>query len=131
MKPAKLNRQHELPDPKLDQILAGEETLLPSSGFLSGVMERMQAEAAAPAPIPFPWRRVLPGLLAIAALLGWAGYNCLGPLLAVLRNFSISAQLNAPEGSSGLDAEVWIAAAFLVAFFSWLFARRINGSGLY
>jgi hypothetical protein len=130
MKPAKLNRQHELPDSKLDQILAGEETLLPSSGFLSAVMDRVQEEAAAPAPIPFPWRRVLPGLLPILALLGWAGYNCLGPLLSALRNLSFSALLRASEGSSGPDAGIWIAAAFLVAIFSWLFARRINGSGL-
>ena len=42
----------------------GEE-LPPSSGFASSVMDALQAEAGAPAPIQFPWRRVVPGIIAI------------------------------------------------------------------
>jgi hypothetical protein len=40
--------------------------LPPSSGFASSVMDALQAEADAPAPIQFPWRRVVPGIIAIA-----------------------------------------------------------------
>lgn len=48
-------------DPDLDRILSKEEEILPSSGFAASVMEAVQREAAAPPPIPFPWKRALPG----------------------------------------------------------------------
>jgi len=51
----------------LDRILSTEQALLPSSGFLASVMDAVGTEAAAPPPIPFPWKRALPGL-AVAAL---------------------------------------------------------------
>ena len=41
---------------KLDRILTAEEELVPSSGFVASVMERVREEAAAPEPIPFPWK---------------------------------------------------------------------------
>lgn len=53
-------------DPDLDRILSKEEEILPSSGFAASVMEAVQREAAAPPPIPFPWKRALPGLCAVA-----------------------------------------------------------------
>lgn len=48
----------------LDRILSGENGITPSSGFVSGVMDAVRREASAPAPIPFPWLRALPGLAA-------------------------------------------------------------------
>ena len=57
----------------IDHILATEEELVPSSGFLASVMERVQDEAAAPAPIPFPWKRAIPGMLLAVGVLGGGG----------------------------------------------------------
>ena len=54
-------------------ILASEETIVPSSGFLAAVMERVQEESCAPAPIPFPWKRAIPGFVLAAAVFGWGG----------------------------------------------------------
>ncbi len=51
-------------DSDLDRILSKEEEILPSSGFAASVMETVQREAASPPPIPFPWKRALPGLSA-------------------------------------------------------------------
>lgn len=48
----------------LDRILSQQEEILPSSGFVASVMEAVQLEAVAPPPIPFPWKRALPGLTA-------------------------------------------------------------------
>jgi hypothetical protein len=48
---------------EIDRILATEDALVPSSGFLASVMDHVQEEAAAPAPIPFPWKRALPGAI--------------------------------------------------------------------
>jgi hypothetical protein len=50
---------------ELDRILLSEQSLLPSSGFASSVMDAIAKEAATPAPIPFPWKRVLPGFAAL------------------------------------------------------------------
>lgn len=48
----------------LDRILSKEAEIFPSSGFAASVMEAVAREAAAPPPIPFPWKRALPGLSA-------------------------------------------------------------------
>jgi len=52
---------------EIDRILSHEEELLPSSGFAASVMGAVRREAAVPPPIPFPWKRALPGL-AVAGL---------------------------------------------------------------
>lgn len=52
-----------------DRILSKEEEILPSSGFAASVMEAVAREAAAPPPIPFPWKRALPGLTAVGLAL--------------------------------------------------------------
>ena len=56
---------------KLDSILAAEEELAPSSGFLASVMEAVEEAAAAPPPIPFPWKRAVPGMVLAGGVLGW------------------------------------------------------------
>ena len=48
---------------EIDRILSGEGEILPSSGFAVSVMDAVRREAAAPPPIPFPWKRALPGLV--------------------------------------------------------------------
>jgi hypothetical protein len=52
---------------ELDRILSKRDDIQPSSGFAASVMEAVREEAAAPPPIPFPWRRALP-VLVFAAL---------------------------------------------------------------
>lgn len=59
-------RQHEL-----DHILSREKEIVPSAKFTASVMGAIRAEAAAPPPIPFPWVRALPGLIAGAGALLW------------------------------------------------------------
>lgn len=49
---------------EIDHILSREDEILPSSGFAVSVMDAVRREAAAPPPIPFPWKRALPGLVA-------------------------------------------------------------------
>jgi hypothetical protein len=47
---------------EIDQFLCEEIAIVPSTGFVGGVMDAVRREASAPPPIPFPWKRVLPGL---------------------------------------------------------------------
>ena len=57
---------------ELDRILSREAEIVPSSGFVKSVMAAVQSEAAAPPPIPFPWKRALPGLLACVVAIAWS-----------------------------------------------------------
>lgn len=53
-------------DSLLDQNFAGSaEELAPSSGFVLSVMESIHAQVSEPSPIAFPWRRVMPGVVAV------------------------------------------------------------------
>jgi len=56
---------------EIEVILAGEEELLPSSGFAASVMERVRQEAALPAPLPFPWKRAILIILLACGDCGW------------------------------------------------------------
>ena len=50
MKP---NVKPETGDAVIERILAAEEELIPSSGFLAATMDRVREEAVMPKPIPF------------------------------------------------------------------------------
>ncbi len=56
--------RHLISHDQVDRILSREDEILPSSGFAVSVMDAVRREAAAPPPIPFPWKRALPGLVA-------------------------------------------------------------------
>lgn len=57
-------------DAEIARALASQrDSILPSSGFTSSVMAAITHDASAPAPIPFPWKRALPGFAAIAVAL--------------------------------------------------------------
>jgi hypothetical protein len=49
---------------EFDRALSEEIPIVSSSGFVNGVMEAVRQEASVPPPIPFPWKRALPGLAA-------------------------------------------------------------------
>ena len=74
----------------LDRVLATEGDIVPSSGFVSSVMDAVTAEATAP-PLPFPWRRAWPLAVGFAAALVWL----------------IASRLS-PETASGPDLYAWL-----------------------
>jgi len=53
----------------LSRIGSEKEEITPSSGFTASVMDAVRREAATPPPIPFPWKRALPGLAAACVAL--------------------------------------------------------------
>jgi len=114
-------------DGKIDGILAAEDELIPSFGFLASVMERVQEEAAAPAPIPFPWKRTVPGILAVASLFGWGGYH-LSRLSPPALNPSIALPVQLPLISeASVEQAGWVALALGVSLLSWLLSHRLVG----
>jgi hypothetical protein len=111
----------------IDRILAAEEPLVPSSGFLASVMERVQAEAVAPPPIPFPWRRAIPGFLLAAGVLGWGGYEFFHEGIAAVSEISFTPPHLSVALALPLEQAGWVAMALTVSLLSWLLSRRLAG----
>ena len=111
----------------LDRILAAEEELAPSSGFVSAVMERVREEAAAPKPIPFPWKRVVPGddpcCGGIGVVRGAVGVEGMAEAKTPVRVTAAFLCLDDAE----IWSAAWIAAALGVSLLSWLLSRRMAG----
>jgi hypothetical protein len=112
---------------KVDAILASEEAIVPSSGFLAAVIERVQEESRTPAPIPFPWKRAIPGLVLVATVFGWAGVELVRRGVAS----SVGIPLTVPHGSMAFalpfDHAAWVALALGISLASWLLARKLAG----
>ena len=128
MKP---NVKPEADDAAIDRILAAEEELIPSSGFLAATMERVREEAACPKPIPFPWLRALPGIALGVSVLGWGGFEMVRAGLNSARETSFVQPHLTAVNVHALEPVGWVAVALVVPLISWIFSRRIAGkSGL-
>jgi hypothetical protein len=112
-------------DEDMDRILSSNDEILPSSGFAVSVMDAVRREAAAPPPIPFPWKRALPGVVAGAIALLLVLRASISAILRLTRE-SITPQLAmpSPSGMASLfhggveSALIWTLLALLVAFVS-------------
>jgi len=135
-----MNRNPNQPKPKpnvgidlaeIENILAAEDHLVPSSGFLASVMERVQEEATAPAPIPFPWKRAVPGILLATGVLGWGAVELLRAGFAATKDASLPA-LHLPNSLVlPIEDAGWVALALAISLVATLFSRRLAGrSGL-
>jgi hypothetical protein len=113
----------------LDAMLASEAEIVPSSGFLSAVMERVEEEAAAPKPIPFPWMRALPGIAAVAGVLGWMGVELVrAGIPAAGQSMPVAVQI--PAGMvQPLEQVGWVALGLGLSLASLLLTRRLAGRG--
>jgi hypothetical protein len=111
----------------LNRILSRDEDIVPSSGFVSSVMDAVRREATTPPAIPFPWRRVVPGIAAwavtlvagVAAAFGWIESPA-GPETAL-------AITGLVEASASIGTE-WIVLALLISFVSVKLSMRLAGA---
>lgn len=112
-------------DERMREILENEDELVPSSGFAASVMERVRAEAAAPPPIPFPWKRAVPGFVVAAGVFGWAAVEfarSFGPGMAAMRLPPIHM---AGWPVRPIEQVGWLAGALVVSLVSWMVSRRL------
>jgi len=109
-------------DRDLDRYLAVSPEVVPSSGFTANVMEAVRREAATP-PIPFPWKRTIPGLAAAALLLVCFALAALqAPATAsapIPRALSVVLDTGRALGAG------WIALALLISLVTVKFAKRL------
>ncbi|HEY6271637.1 MAG TPA: hypothetical protein VIX19_06530 [Terriglobales bacterium] len=116
-------------DDDLNRILSEEEELLPSSGFATCVMDAVRREASIPPPIPFPWKRALPGLaiaglavvavlIGLAKLVRGAASTQFPPAQPTVLVPILHAMINARVG--------WITLVLLVTLASVLLSMRLT-----
>jgi hypothetical protein len=111
----------------MNAMLASEAEIVPSSGFLSAVMERVKEEASAPAPIPFPWKRALPGLALVAGVFGWMGVELVRAGATAMTQSS-GAMVQIPPGLvQPMEQAGWVGLGLAVSLASWLLTRRLAG----
>jgi len=116
---------------EINRILSREDEILPSSGFAVSVMDAVRREAAAPPPIPFPWKRALPGLvvagftLALVLVAGVVAIAQLDKATVPPPSMSLPSML-APifQGNMG-SAAIWTLLTLLVTFVSVKFSMRL------
>jgi hypothetical protein len=119
---------------EIGRILATEEKLIPSSGFMASVMEQVRQEAALPRPISFPWTWAVAGILLAGGVFGWGVFEILRPELPALDILALRAlTLPSPQAWVPLAGPVeevgWVAMALVISLLCWLLSRRLAGSG--
>ena len=121
----------EIASGTIDRILATDEELIPSSGFLALVMESVHEEARMPAPIPFPWKRAVPGIVLASGVFGWGAVELVRLAIPAAKGMVISMPHFSAAVERPLEQAGWVALALGVSLVSWMLSRRIIGqSGL-
>jgi hypothetical protein len=124
--------KHLIENDEIDRMLSREDDILPSSGFAASVMDAVRREAAAPPPIPFPWKRALPGLVVagvVLAVILIAGVVVLAESgRATTRHFSTAVpSIMPPLFNGGIEsASAWTVLALLLAFVSVKLSMRLT-----
>ena len=126
-----MRRLTEHDEAEINSILSREDEILPSSGFATTVMDAVRREATAPAPIPFPWKRALPGLVV-------AGLALVLILISVIAAIAQLGNATTPQLSMSMpsapppifqrgieSAAIWTVLALLVAFVSVKLSMRV------
>jgi hypothetical protein len=114
----------------IDHILASEDPIVPTSGFLASVMVRVQEESRVPNPIQFPWRRAIPGFLLASGVFGWGAYEFIREVVLAIRNLTFAAP-HLSAATHSLEQAAWVGLALAISLASWVLSRRIAGeSGL-
>jgi hypothetical protein len=116
----------------VDRILSKEQQIIPSAGFIMAVMGAVRGERAVPPPIPFPWRRALPG--ALAAILALVALSIAGtrlftdPASTQQISWPVLSTLTLILGPRHAVGASWIATSLIGSFIavrlSMCFARR-------
>ena len=132
--PSKHDQNSTAVDP-IDAILdahfiGGQEDLRPSSGFTLSVMEAIQAQASEPEPIVFPWRRVVPGMIAIVlgliALVIFAVRSGTGSTVVAEHPAHLALSLK-PSFTAGEIALGWVLAAACLSIAAVAASFRLAG----
>jgi hypothetical protein len=126
--------EHARIETEIEAILAGEEDLMPSSGFAASVMDRVRQEAALPAPTPFPWMKAIVLILLASGAAGWGAVELVrlglpGYILSTMSWMTKPQQHLSAVQVRSLEQAGWVALALGISLVSWLVSRRLAGRG--
>jgi len=131
--------EHARIETEIGDILATEEELMSSSGFVVSVMDRVRQEAALPAPTPFPWTKAIVLILLASGAVSWGAVELIhlglpGLGLAGLSQLELSWLKIFPQHLSAdlvrsLELAGWVALALGTSLVSCLISRRLAGRG--
>jgi hypothetical protein len=117
---------------ELNRILSREDEILPSSGFAVSVMDAVRREAAAPPPIPFPWKSAMAGLVVGGLAMGLVLVAGIFVLVqsgreATTAHFSLPLPSTLPPMFNGgvEAAAIWTVLALLLALISVKLSMRL------
>ena len=117
-------------DDELDRVLSAETGIVPSSGFTASVMDAVRREAAIPPPIPFPWKRALPGLAACIAVLVVAVFASHSPSVPEIASSSYWERLlSGVSAASSIAVRLgagWVALSLLLSLASVALSMRLT-----
>ncbi|PZQ32790.1 hypothetical protein [Pseudoxanthomonas japonensis] len=108
---------------EIDRLLASDVSVTPTPGFLTSVMRAVERERAALPPLAFPWKRALPGGVALAAALVGGAVSVANDTAGMQRLDEWLAQVSAPVASTQLH---WVALALLVTAVSLVGASCVS-----
>ncbi len=117
---------------EIDRILSREDEILPSSGFAVSVMDAVRREAAAPPPIPFPWKRALPGLVAGGLALAVVLVAAILAMVQSGRTSTAQFPMSLPSGMPPIfhggveSAVIWTGMALLATLVSVKLSMRLT-----
>ncbi len=104
---------------EIDRILSHEDDILPSSGFAVSVMDAVRREAAAPPPIPFPWKRAVVLVAGVVAIAQMDKATAPPPSISLPSGLAHIFQGNVES------AAIWTMLALLVTFVSVKLSMRL------
>lgn len=115
----------------IDYILTNEKLITPSPDFLASVMRAVRRQAASLPPLKFPWRRALPGILAMFVAIMRALWDLIGflnepDILAVFNE-----QLHQFADLAAQFGVQWIVLAVAITVVSLMLSISLVGSEHY
>ena len=99
---------------ELDRVLSREPEIEPSQVFARSVMAAVNRAAAEPPPIPFPWRRALPGMVLAIVLCALAVANAFS-LASATRTPTIPAAVEALVRAASTPQAIWTMVGLVVS----------------
>jgi len=113
----------------MEAILSGEEEIVPSSGFLASVMDRVHQEAALPAPISFPWKRAVALILPVAGVCAWGVVELFRAGLPAMKLLPVTQLHLSANMMRPIEVAGWLALALGISLVSVIFSRQLAGRG--
>lgn len=115
----------------IDYILTNEQLITPSPDFLASVMRAVRRQAASLPPLKFPWRRALPGILAMFVAIMRAVWDLVGFLNEPDALASFKEQLHQFADLAAQFGVQWIVLAVVITIVSLMLSISLVGGEHY